>query len=281
MRARPNRRASESQGGFALIVVLWIVALLALEASIFNLTIRDAGALAGSELAIARGEALTAAGVELAAAELMKPDEARRWPADGSTRDVRFGGAVLHIKVTDEAGRFDLNELGRELAAVLLRPFGGSAETLIQWVDRNGPFRDPSELAGALGLPASALRALMPHLTVHGSDGKINPLVASRETLLMLPGADAAEIDRALAMRRSGMSAAEIARALGSVSRWLTERAGPAYRIEVAVRGESGPAMGWAEAVILIGKDKAAPFRVLAWRYEHGEHRVHKEWNEQ
>ena len=50
------------QQGFALLVVLWIVTLLALQISIFNLSVRDAGTLAGNELAMARGEALAAAG---------------------------------------------------------------------------------------------------------------------------------------------------------------------------------------------------------------------------
>ena len=85
----------------------------------------------------------------------------------------------------------------------------------------------------------------------------------------MLPGADPAEIDRALRLgRQGGAQAEDIARALGSVDKWLTGRTGPAYRIEVAVHGESAPAIGWAEATILPSRDSAAPFRVLSWRYE-------------
>ena len=71
--------AKERDGGFALVVVLWIVALLALQVGIFNLAVRDAASLAGNELAIARGEALAAAGVELAAARLMETDPAWQW----------------------------------------------------------------------------------------------------------------------------------------------------------------------------------------------------------
>jgi general secretion pathway protein K len=259
----------EREGGFALVVVLWIVALLALQVGIFNLTVRDAASLAGNELAIARGEALAAAGVELAAARLMETDEAWQWRADGGLREASFGGARLAITITDEAGRFDINELGDEAVDWLLRPHGGSAEALTQWIEKNGPLLDPSELARALGLPASAIAPLAPYLTVHGGDGRINPAVAPPEALLMLPGVDAAAVDRALRfLRPGGMGAEDVARALGPVDKWLTERTGPAYRIEVAVRGESAPAIGWAEAIILIGKDRGAPFRVLSWRYE-------------
>ncbi|HWE22188.1 MAG TPA: hypothetical protein VG758_34270 [Hyphomicrobiaceae bacterium] len=259
----------ERQRGFSLIVVLWIVTLLALQVSIFNLTIRDAGALAGNELAMARGEALSAAGVELAVARLLDPDAEVRWRADGTTREVSFAGARLSITVTDEAGRFDINELDDEVTEALLRPFGGSAEALVQWIDANGRLLDPSQLPRALGLSPGPVQSLIPYLTVHGGDGKINPLVAPREALLMLPGVDAGEVDRALSLRQGGRASAEdVARALNSVDKWLTERTGPAYRVEVAVRGEGVPAIGWAEATILIGKDTAAPFRVLSWRYE-------------
>ena len=119
-----SRPSAGRQRGFALIVVLWIVTLIALQVSLFNLTVRDAGALAGNELAIARGEALAAAGVELAVARLLGTDRDRRWPADGRTREVRFGGALLGIRITDEAGRIDLNALAGELADALLQPYG-------------------------------------------------------------------------------------------------------------------------------------------------------------
>ena len=257
------------QGGFALLVVLWIVTLLALQISIFNLSVRDAGTLAGNELAMARGEALAAAGVELAASRLMEPDPEWQWSADGRVREARFGGARLYITISDEAGRLDINEVDVEVLETLLRPVGGTAEAVTRWMDRNGPFLDPTELAHAIGLPASALQPLAPYLTVHGGDGRINPLVAPREALLMLPGVDPAEVERALALRqRGGTTAADVARLLGSVDKWLTERTGPAYRVGVAVRGETMAAIGWAEATILIGKDAAAPFRVLGWRYE-------------
>jgi general secretion pathway protein K len=269
MAVSPNER----QRGFALLVVLWIVTLLALQISIFNLSVRDAGALAGNELAMARGEALAAAGVEMAAARLMEPPRMGpstewQWSADGRTRQVSYGGARLFVTITDEAGRFDINELDGEVLDSLLRPFGGSADAVTTWLDQNGPFVDPTQLADAVGLPASALQSLAPYLTVHGGDGRINPLAASREALQMLPGADLGEIEQALALRRrDGVTAADVARLLTSVDKWLTERTGPAYRVEVAVRGESMPAIGWAEATILIGKDAAAPFRVLSWRY--------------
>ena len=296
----PDRSSTRRQRGIALVVVLWIVTLLALQVSIFNLTVRDAASLAGNERAAARGEALASAGVELAAAGLMEREPTRRWRGDGAVRTVEFAGAQLQITVLDESSRFDINEVSDELLASLLRPLAETQTALTQWVDRildwrdadsdrrpqgaedldyrraglaygprNGPFIDVSELGRVLGVPANVAAALARHVTVYGGEGKINPMLASRESLLLLPGADPVEIDRALqAQRGGGGSNPSGASALASLSRWFTTRVGPTYRVEVVVRAaNSEGAIGRAEAVILVGRDAAAPYRVLSWRY--------------
>jgi general secretion pathway protein K len=285
------------QRGIALVVVLWIVTLLALQVSIFNLGVRDAAALAGNELASARGEALAAAGVEMAAARLMERDLARRWQGNGSSHALALGGARVEIAILDESSRIDLNEASDELLASLLRPSAPSQATLAQWVDRildwrdpdserrpqgaedidyrragvgygprNGPFLDVSELGRVLGIPASVAEGLARHLTVFSGEGKINPLLASREALLLLPGADPLEIEQALRLRGSAGAGGQAG--LASLSRWFTSRVGPTYRVKVVVHGEgTGAVIGRVEAVILIGTDAATPYRVLSWRY--------------
>lgn len=293
----PSRARAGRQRGIALVVVLWIVTLLALQVSLFNLTVRDAASLAGNELAAARGEALAAAGVELAGARLTEREIGRRWQANGGTQTVELGGAQLQIRITDEASRFDINEADPELLASLLRPYASSPAALAEWVDRiidwrdpdsdrrpqgaeeldyrraglayvprNGPFLDVSELGRVLGVPARVVDGLAPYVTVHGSDGKINPNLAARQALLLLPGAEPAEIDRALRLKQEGKGVGG-PDALGALSKWFTTRSGPTYRVEVLVRGgDSDTVMGNVEAVILIGRDGAAPFRVFSWR---------------
>jgi general secretion pathway protein K len=287
-----NISHQERQRGLALVVVLWVVALLALQVSIFNLTVRDTSSLASTELAVLRGEALAMAGVEMAVAHLLERDPVRRWSADGSVREFHFGGARISVAVKDEAARVDINEAAPELLASMLRPYARSSGTVQKWVDRimdrrdadadrrpqgaeapdhrranNGPFLDPSELERVLDFPAEVAEALAGRLTVYGGDGKVNPLLAPRDVLMMLPDAEPAEIDRALDLRGRG-GEADVSATLGRLQNWFTQRHGPAYRIEVAVQGETERAFGSAEAVILIGKDTAAPFSTLSWRYE-------------
>jgi general secretion pathway protein K len=283
------------QRGIALVVVLWIVTLLALQVSVFNLGVRDAAALAGNELASARGQALAAAGVEMAASRLMERDLARRWQGNGSLHTLAFGGARVEIAILDESARIDLNDASEELLASLLQPFAPSQVTLRQWVDRildwrdvdsdrrpqgaedidyrragvgygprNGPFLDASELARVLGIPVDVAEGLSRHLTVFSGEGKINPLLASREALLLLPGADPLEVDQALRLRSGAGAGAGGQAALGALSRWFTSRVGPTYRVKVVVHGDDrGAVIGRAEAVILVGMDAATPYRGL------------------
>jgi general secretion pathway protein K len=301
----------QHQRGVALVVVLWIVTILALQVSLFNLTVRDAASLGSNELAIARGEELAAAGIELAAAHILDSDPDRRWEATGRPRVVRFGGASLQIVVTDEASRVDVNEAGEEVLASALRPFARSAATTAQWVERildwrdpdderrqngaeaadykraglayeprNGPFLHPLEIGRVLGVPPEVAQTLAGRLTAHGIEEKINPLSASRETLMMLPGAKAGEVDHALRLaQRLGDNALAVSEALGSVKDWLTTQTGPAYRIEVTVRDDAQPALGRAEAVILVDRRRRSvlrrsvtnstpPFHILSWNYE-------------
>jgi general secretion pathway protein K len=301
--SRLRRGFSGPQRGFALVVVLWVVALLALQVSLFNLNVRDATSLAGNELAVLRGETLATAGIEIAVARMLERDPSRRWRADGSTREITIGGSLVMISIRDEATRIDINEADADLLASMMHRFERNPSTVAQWVDRiidwrdsdsdprphgaeapdyrraglsygpnNGPLIDPSELSRVLGFPDDVAQALARYVTVYGGDGEINPEFAPREVLMSLPGGNEATIDRVMDwVRRGGMTTGSGTPAqLAPFRKWLTDRQGPAFRIEVAVRSDGVPAIGAAEAVVLIGKDSTAPFRTLSWRYEPG-----------
>ena len=296
--------------GIALVVVLWLVTILALQVSLFNLTVRDAALLGSNELAIARGEQLASSGIELAVAGILDPDPSRRWDGSRSTHVVRFGGALLEIAVSNEGGRLDLNGANEDLLSAALYPYARSPATTAQWVERildwrdtdderrpngaeasdyaragsahgprNGQFLHPLELGRVLGVPPDLARALATRLTVYGIDGKINPLSASREVLMMLPGANPAEVDNALQLReRSRGDAEPVMVALASVKDWLTIDKASVYRIDVSVRGDTLQAFGRAEAIVLVDQtprtganavaDAAPPLHILSWTYE-------------
>ena len=96
---------------------------------------------------------------------------------------------------------------------------------------------------------------------------------------MMLPGANPAEVDNALQLReRSRGDAEPVMAALASVKDWLTIDQSSVYRIDVTVRGDTQPAFGRAEAIVLVDQtprtgantaaDAAPPLHILSWTYE-------------
>ena len=289
------------QRGMALVIVLWIVALLSVQVVIFNASVRGAAVLAGNEMAMARGEALIAAAVEMAAARLLEADPSRRWIADGGMREVALGGARLRIAVYDENARIDINLADTTLLASLLRQTmarPSEAEALaariVEWrdgrrergdkppgnamgqtqqlrpPDARGPFLDAADLGRVPGMATLAM-VLAPILTIYSRNGRINYKTASQEVLRALPGANPTDVDRALEQRvKGGPASLGVPQLLAGSANWIFQEAGPAYSIVIDVGGTEPPVIGKAEVIIMLDTDPSAPFRILGWRRQSG-----------
>jgi general secretion pathway protein K len=189
MAARPPR-------GFALLVVLWTVALLALLGSHITGAARQAASLSLLLHGAARAEALADGLVAEAIFRLLDPSS-QGWKADGVPRAVRLGSGVGEVVVLDHAGRINPSLAPAELLASVLRHDGveqGRAERLaaaiVDWRSFGdiplpggaklaqyraaglsyGPpheaFRSPEELGLVLGMTPDVLARLQPHLSV-------------------------------------------------------------------------------------------------------------------
>lgn len=290
----------ERQQGFALVVVLWIIAMASLQVSLFNLTVRDATALAANEAAIARGEALVNAGVELAMARIRARNEADRWRADGQERTIGFAGAFLHIRITAESARIDINASDPLVIRGLIAQLTGNeglaitlADRIADWRDPdddrrpngaergeygrgsigasigNRPFVDMAELSRVLGMPADLARAMQPFITVWNVGGRINPQIAPIEVLRALPGVSGNDLAYLVQLRgQPTLPASSLQQAVATLTRYLGTSFGPAYRIAVRVSSGVVPAIGRAEVVAVREIDEGAPFRVMSWQQE-------------
>ena len=89
-------QASATEQGFALVIVLWVVALLSIVAASLAFSMRTETTLAHDLVAQAQARALAEAGVYRGILELTNPDRLRRWRGDGSRHRIRFGGASDH-----------------------------------------------------------------------------------------------------------------------------------------------------------------------------------------
>jgi general secretion pathway protein K len=135
----------------ALVIVLWITALLAVMAGGFAYSMRIETRLAASAVERAQAQELAEAGVAYALAWQLDPENRKQWPPNGDERAWSFGAGQLRIQVIDASGLINLNTADVELLKKLLAAVGvadGDQEQLAEAiVEQRNP--DESQRLGA------------------------------------------------------------------------------------------------------------------------------------
>ena len=209
--------------GFALLIVLWTVVLLALLVTQLTASGRAEAQLAFNLRAAAVAEAAADGALSEGVFHALDSSE-RHWRADGVAHVVRLPSAVVEVRIDNEAGKININSASPELLAALLRAVDtdtGTSTTLsaaiVDWrfvdAQRGGgaktaayrnagrnygppsaPFRSVQELGLVIGMTPALLARLSPHLTVY-HDGEPDYSVADsvvRQALRTATGTDPA-----------------------------------------------------------------------------------------
>jgi general secretion pathway protein K len=197
-----------SSDGFALIIVLWTLVLIAFIVAHVTANGRTEVRIAGNMVADAVAEAADDGAIFAAIFNLLDPNPDQRWPLDGSLHELTVGGHRVVVQLRDEAGRINPNSASPELLEALLRVTGNDPESARQltaaigeWVGAAvagaqqsappaayraagldyGPPGEPletiDELGRVLGMTPAILAAIRPHLTLFGP-AQPNPLNA-------------------------------------------------------------------------------------------------------
>lgn len=301
---RPIRRPSKPAGapspkssrGIALIAVLWVVLLLSVIGGSLTMLTRAHLDVSRNLVLSAKAETLAEGGVYLALDELLSSGSQLRAHADGHAREVALDSGKLDISVMDVAGRIDLNAAPPELIAGLLRVGGASAETADKLADRiadwrdadntprpngaeqsdyagseppvhvsNGPFLTAEEVMRVPGMTLDLWSAIGDSLTVASRRPGVNPMFASRKTLLALPGMDEGTAD-AILKARDGGSMADLANLVPAESRlYLTGGPSNIFAVRVRVQIEQG-AVYVLDALVEPTPMAKPPWRIHAWR---------------
>jgi general secretion pathway protein K len=188
--------ASRREHGFALLIVLWVLAFLALLGAHFAASGRAAIDLARNERSAAAVEAATAGAIQWTMFRLLQAGGA----IQGDARpfgEVRIGDTQVALTVEDEGERLNPNlaeapeltalvqaagadpRTAASIAAAILdwrtggtlpRP-GGAKDPQYRAAERlygppDAPFRSIAELGLVLGMTPALLDRLLPHLTV-------------------------------------------------------------------------------------------------------------------
>ena len=139
------------QSGAALLLVLWLVALLTALIGAFALTARME-AMQGR--VISRGavaQEVARAGVEYALVRVADPRPETRWLPDGRSYRWSYAGSELEVRIVDETGKVDLNQAEQPLLSQLMQAVGLPREQAEPLAAAIVDWRDPDPLTQPAG----------------------------------------------------------------------------------------------------------------------------------
>ena len=213
------RGSPTCQRGVALILVIWVIALMSVLLGSFALIARTENLESRHLLDGTTARYAAEAGIERAVYELRNPDPATRWVGDGRPYEFVFDNAHIRVELTDESGKIDINTADDLLLQALFESVGVDAErataladAIQDWRDpddivrphgaeageyksaglpygpRNSPFQTVSEVQQVLGMNYELYTKIEPAITIYAGAPKPNPAYAPLEALRALPG---------------------------------------------------------------------------------------------
>ncbi|MGQ0658438.1 MAG: general secretion pathway protein GspK [Chromatiales bacterium] len=268
----------------ALVLVLWVVALLTVLAASHLVDARATMGLAGNQVAAAQARALAEAGIYRAVTALDAGRGRLLWPTPETGVEWTLGDGIVRVRVENESGKLDLNSssvtymqrllegvgLGRDEASGLIgaildfrdpddlrRPNGAEADEYAQaglpFGPKNAPFVAVQELQQVAGMTTALYDRIEPYLTVYSRPPHILDAQAASSSLVELLG-----LLRPPSSRMAGGP-------LGFAATTL-----PAQRIagvySVLAEARMGGMTQGMRAVVAVATSTAQPYRVLNWQ---------------
>jgi general secretion pathway protein K len=276
LRCADHRR----HGGFALIIVLWTLVLIAFIVAHVTASGRTEIRIAGNLVANSVAQAASDGAIFEAIFNLSDPRPEQRWPLDGTPHEIAIGSSRVAVRLEDEASWINPSTASPVLIEALLRVTGYDAETahrlaaaISEWVGTanvprpqdalvaeyraaglgyappGAPLETLGELGRVIGMTPAVLAAIRPHLTLFGP-AEPNPATTDPVVAAAL----------ALVLPQSGPAAAPAPANL-AVPDLLTAR------ITAAAAGPGNARVVHA-AVVRVGAGLPQGYNVLAWGEE-------------
>jgi general secretion pathway protein K len=241
MLRRTRLRLRDHERGFALLVVLWTLVLIAFVIAQVGASGRIETRIASNLAANAGAQAAADGAIYEAIFHLADPQPDRRWLIDGKIRELVIGDAQITLMIEDEANWINPNLASLTLLSGLLRAVGADSEqaadlarAIAEWVG-TGEAAQPSaesvaryqavgldygppgaalesidEICRVRGMTAELCSSLRPHLTLFGpaepNRATADPIVAaalalSADSPLALPDAPPANPKEVVTVR--------------------------------------------------------------------------------
>ncbi len=195
-----QRRGRAGSRGFALLIVLWTMVLLAFIVAQLVAGSRTELKIAQNLVDNAVAQAAADGAVSEAIFKLLSPADEGGWRLDGRAHVVVIGDSRVRVTLSNEAGRINPNLASPALLTALLQVTGSDPQTaqrltaaIEEWIGRQpvvggpaaafaqyraagldyGPPGQPletlGELSQVLGMTPSVFAAIRPHLTLYGT----------------------------------------------------------------------------------------------------------------
>jgi general secretion pathway protein K len=300
LRAMPPR-----QRGVAMILVVWVIALMSVLLGSFALIARTENLQARHLFDSTTARYAAEAGLERAIYELRRPDPTMRWIGDGRPYEFQFDNALVHIELTDESGKIDLNSAAGDLLQQMFvsagltldkaaqlsdaiqdwrdpddvpQPHGAEASEYkaagLTYVPRNSPFQTVSEVQQVLGMDYELYSRIEPAITIYAGGTQPNAAYAPLQALLALPGMTP-ELAQQLIQQRQQMQPGQAGQpsapqlTLPDGTPVMANGGGNTYTVKSRATLANG-ASAVLDASIRLGGVGAAgrPYTVLRWRDE-------------
>ena len=288
------------QRGAALILVMWVIAFMAVLLGSFSLIARTESLQSRHLFDATTARYAAQAGLERAVVALGNPDPTRRWVGDGRPYEFDFDTAHVHVELTDESGKIDLNSADDQMLQGLLmsvgldqaqateladaiqdfrdpddtpRPHGAESDMYksrgLPYGTRNQPFSTVAEVQQVLGMNYELYRKIEPAITIYSGVPRPNAAYAPLEALLAMPGMTPEIAQQLIAARQQVQPGQPNASALTlpDGTPLVANGGGTTYTIKSRATLSNG-ASTVLDASIRLGGVGAAgrPYTVLRWR---------------
>jgi general secretion pathway protein K len=139
-----HRTAGRPQQGFALLIVLWTLVLLALVITRLTSAGRSEAQLTFNLRNAAMARAAADGGFYEAVFHLID-SSGGRWTADGTDHSLRVGGSRVDVYIASEAGKINPNSAQPQLMAALLHQLGADTRTAAAIAGAMADWRFPGD----------------------------------------------------------------------------------------------------------------------------------------
>jgi general secretion pathway protein K len=285
--AHPTRTASRfvrqrrwlpvpgAQRGFALLIVLWVLVLIAFLTAHVTATGRTEIRIAGNLAANAAAQAAADGAVYQAIFNLADPRPERRWALDRTPHEIEIGRSRVIVQLDDEDARVNPSLAAPALLEALLRVLGSDpgtaadlASAIVEWVGSSPQRRQPAAIEGeyrAAGLdygpPGTPLESLDELVRVRGMTPAIMAALRPHLTLFGQPVPDRAAADPEVA---AALALIERAASPVSATASISPAALVTARIHATARGPSN-AIAARTAIARVGPSLPNGYALLGW----------------